>query len=170
MPLPRRPRLGVAALLLAGACACAAPAPVAEPPPALPAIEVPRDAGGADPCTLLTAREVGAAGLRDGPGAADPHEAGCRWTAPGATLTVEVWSGSGGLATLAADSGPATARVRLGGYPALETFTGRGAFCQYDVAVAGDQVLTFALEAAGSDACVLLQRIVPAVLERLPPL
>lgn len=85
-------------------------------------------------------------------------------------LTLTLYTGGGGLATLAQNSQPTTARVRLAGYPALETFTERGEFCQYDVAVAADQVVMVSLEDVAPDSCTALQSVVPAVLSNLPPL
>ena len=62
-----------------------------------------------------------------------------------------------------------TRRVRVAGYPALETFTGRGEFCQYDVGVSDGQVVMASLEAPAPDSCVTLQRVVPLVAANLPP-
>jgi hypothetical protein len=85
-------------------------------------------------------------------------------------LDITVATGGGGLAVLAERSEPTTARVRLAGYPALETFTPGGAFCQYDVAVADEQVVMAALEGGTPDSCTALQGLVPEVLADLPRL
>ena len=71
---------------------------------------------------------------------------------------------------LAANSEPTTARVRLAGYPALETFTGAGEFCQYDVGVAADQVVMASLQGGTPDSCTALQTVLPAMLATLPAL
>ncbi|MGH3568015.1 MAG: hypothetical protein ACRDRH_18685 [Pseudonocardia sp.] len=95
----------------------------------------------------------------------------CTWgigRAP--TLTLTLYTNGGGLATLAQNSQPTTTRVRLVGYPTLETFTERGEFCQYDVGVAADQAVMMSLVDTAPDSCTALQAVVPAVLSNLPPL
>ena len=122
--------LGISVLLIG----CGRPAP---PTPAVPAIGAARDASRADPCALLSTTQLAAHGL-DGTGTPTAAEEGphCRWRGTAGELDVTLYTGGGGLSTLAANSEPTTTRVRLAGYPALETFTGRGEFCQYDVGVA----------------------------------
>lgn len=135
-------------------------------------MENPRDASGADPCSLLAAGQLGEFGL-SGPAIATtvPEGPRCTWGSGRApTVTLTLYTGGGGLATLAQNSQPTTTRVRLAGYPALETFTERGEFCQYDVAVAADQAVMVSLEGAAPDSCTALQAVVPAVLSNLPPL
>jgi hypothetical protein len=164
--------VAVAALLLAaGAAGCgreqAAPAPV-------PPVGNARDARAADPCALPTAAQLAALGVT-APGAAVAAAEGrrCEWRAvPDSRpdLQITLFVGDGGLATLAANSEPTTARVRLAGYPALETFTGAGEFCQYDVGVAADQVLMASLEGGTPDSCTALQAVLPGVVENLPAL
>ncbi len=164
--------VGVAALLLtAGATGCgrepAAPAPA-------PPVGNARDARATDPCALPTAAQLAALGITV-PGAAATAAEGrrCEWRAvpeSGPGLQITLFVGDGGLATLAANSEPTTARVRLAGYPALETFTGAGEFCQYDVGVATDQVVMAALEGGTPDSCTALQAVLPGVVENLPAL
>jgi uncharacterized protein DUF3558 len=139
-----------------------------EPPP-LPPIADARDVRGANPCALLTPDQLAPAGL-GGPGTATTAEEGprCRWQGPAGELDVTIYTGGDGLATLAANSEPTTTRVRLAGYPALETFTGRGEFCQYDVGVAEHQVLSAALDAAAPGSCDRLQEVVPELVAHLP--
>ena len=160
-------RTAVTALLLPAVLVGCGTAPQEIPP--VPAVGDARDVEGTDPCALLTANQLTAAGLG---GIAAPSTAPegphCRWSSGGGDLDVTFYAGGEGLATLAANSEPTTARVRLGGYPALETFTGAGEFCQYDVGVSDRQVVMAALDAPSPDACVVLQRLVPQLLGSLP--
>jgi Protein of unknown function (DUF3558) len=145
---------------------CGRPAPQ---PPAVPSIGDARDARGADPCALLSAAQLAAHGL-DGTGTPAAAEEGphCRWRGTAGALDVTLYTGGGGLSTLAANSEPTTTRVRLAGYPALETFTGLGEFCQYDVGVADRQVVSAALDAPAPGSCDVLQHVVPELLGNLP--
>jgi hypothetical protein len=155
--------LGLSALLIS----CGSPAPAAS---VVPPIGDARDAGGADPCALLSSAQRGALGLPGaGTATAGPEGPHCRWRGSAGDLDVSLYTGGGGLATLAANSEPTTTRVRLAGYPALETFTGRGEFCQYDVGVAERQVVSAALDAPAPGSCDVLQRVVPELLGNLPP-
>ena len=135
----------------------------------MPAITDARDASGADPCRLLTAEQLAVAGL-GGAGAVVPADEGprCRWSSTRGDLDVTLYTGGGGLATLAENSEPTTTRVRLAGYPALETFTGQGEFCQYDIGVSERQVVSASLDAPAPDACAVLQQVLPDVLDDLP--
>jgi hypothetical protein len=143
-------------------------------PRTVPPIGNARDARSADLCALPTGGQLATLGIRT-PGAATTAAEGrrCEWrTTPetGPELGITVFVGSGGLATLAANSEPTTSRVRLAGYPALETFTGTGEFCQYDVAVAPDQVLMASLVGGSPDSCTALQAVLPDVVRNLPAL
>ena len=166
-----RGRLGhsaVSLLMLSavlGACAGVRP----EVPP-VPPIGDARDARGVDPCALLTAEQLTTAGL-GGVGAPTVAAEGprCSWHSDGGDLEVTIWTDGGGLATLAANSEPTTTRVRLAGYPALETFTGQGEFCQYDVGIAESQVVMAALDAPAPDSCAVLQAVLPHLIGELPP-
>lgn len=154
----------VCAIVLTGGCASSAD----EPP--VPTISGSKDARGHDPCMLLTAEQAGGFGLA-GPGQASRAQEGprCAWRGPGgATLTLTLYTDGGGLGTLAANSEPTTTRVRIAGYPALETFTGHGEFCQYDVGVAANQVVTAAAQAMAPDSCTALQAQLPTILGNLP--
>lgn len=138
--------------------------------PELPAIDEPREIRAVDPCSLMDARALGDSRL-SGPGFAGtgPEGPRCEWAGePGRRLAVTLFAGEGGLATLADNSAPTTTRVRLDGYPALETFTGAGEFCQYDVGIAPDQVVLIALDGGVPDSCTELQEIAPGLLDRLP--
>ncbi|MHA6785485.1 DUF3558 family protein [Pseudonocardia saturnea] len=138
--------------------------------PEVPDIENPREARAADPCALMDAGALAAAGL-SGPGTPVAAAEGprCEWRgASPRMLAITLFTGAGGLATLAENSAPTTTRVRLAGYPALETFTGEGEFCQYDVGTAQDQVVLVALDGGVPDSCTELQELVPDILGRLP--
>jgi hypothetical protein len=167
MPRARSAAAGVAAFLLAAACG-RAPVPAPVPP-----IENARDARAADPCALLSGAQLAALGIT-GPGAATEAAEGrrCAWASPdhGPDLGITLFVDGGGLATLAANSEPTTSRVRLAGYPALETFTDGGEFCQYDVGVAADQVVMASLERGTPDSCTALQGVLPGVVAGLPAL
>lgn len=149
-----------------------------QPVPPVPGIADARDARAADPCALLTADQLAQLGFGGGavPEAAEEGPR-CGWQGEGGSLTVTLYTSGDGLATLAENSEPTTTRVRVAGYPALETFTGRGEFCQYDVGVSERQVVIAALDAvpgaaaptAAQDSCAVLQSVVPAVVENLPP-
>jgi hypothetical protein len=171
----RRVRLvvvGAAAVLLTGVaagCGRDAAAPALVPP-----IGHARDARAADPCALPTGTQLAALGITV-PGAAGAAAEGrrCAWrtgSESGPELQITLFVDGGGLATLAANSEPTTSRVRLAGYPALETFTGTGEFCQYDVGIATDQVVMASLQGGTPDSCTALQAVLPAVVEGLPGL
>ncbi len=136
----------------------------------LPAIDEPREARAADPCALMDAGALDVARLA-GPGTASttPEGPRCEWLGESRRrLAVTLFTGAGGLATLADNSAATTTRVRLDSYPALETFTGEGEFCQYDVGIAPDQVVLVALDGGLPDSCTELQELVPDILDRLP--
>jgi len=161
-------RTAVLVLLLSAVVSgCSGGEPVLPP---VPTITDARDAAGTDPCALVTPRQLADAGLGGGPGAAVPAEEGprCRWRGGAGSLDLTLYTDGGGLGTIAENSEPTTTRVRLDGYPALETFTGRGEFCQYDVGVSPTQVVMAALEAPAPDSCEVLQRLLPGVLDNLP--
>lgn len=166
--MTRWSRLGVALLVpavLIGGCGGGS----RELPPH-PDIEDARDARGADPCRLLAPDQLTGLGLRPAGTAGRATEGPrCEWGGgSGVSLAVSLYTDDGGLAKLAENSEPTTTRVRVAGYPALETFTGAGEFCQYDVGVADDQVVMAALNAPASDACTSLQALLPTVVRNLP--
>ncbi|MBW0116701.1 DUF3558 family protein [Pseudonocardia abyssalis] len=151
--------------------ACSAPSTT----PGVPPVENPRDVRGLDACAVPDGAALAAAGVGGtGTAGVGPEGPRCEWRGPaGQLLTVTVFTGDGGLATLASNSEPTTTRVRLAGYPALETFTGSGEFCQYDIGVAADQVLLVsldggALDGGAPDSCTALQSLLPPVLAALP--
>jgi hypothetical protein len=158
----------IALLLTATLSGCAAAPETSAASPRI-MIENGRDARGADPCRLLTDAQL--TGLRlSGPGRAGPAVEGprCEWQGGGTVLGLTLHTGGGGIVALARNSEPATRRVRVAGYPALETFTGRGEFCQYDVGIADAQVLMLAMEGPAPDSCSTLQAVVGMVIPNLP--
>lgn len=157
---------GTVAVGLALLASCSVPSTT----PEVPAVEDARDVRGLDACAVPGDVALAAAGV-DGAGTAGtgPDGPRCEWRGPaGQVLAVTVFTGDGGLATLAANSQSTTTRVRVAGYPALETFTGSGEFCQYDVGVAADQALLVALDGGVPDSCTALQSLLPPVLAALP--
>ena len=170
-----RPGSLLAPALLAGgllfATACGGGADGAPPVPPVPPIDAVKDLRGADPCALLSAEKLAQLGLATW-GHRSRVEEGprCQWRgAEAASLTVTLYADGGGLAALARNSEPTTARVRIEGYPALETFTGQGEFCQYDVGVAPNQVVMASMQNGMPDSCTALQSALPAILASLPP-
>ena len=101
---------------------------------------------------MLTDAQLGEFGLADpGVGSAAAEGPRCEWRgASGTVLGLTLYTNGGGIGMLAQNSEPSTRRVRVAGYPALETFTGRGEFCQYDVGVSDRQVVMASLEAPSS--------------------
>lgn len=155
------------AMVLAAGCATAAPPPPAE---GVPPVHDARDARSADPCALPTGAQLAALGI-SGAGAPVPAPEGprCEWRGR-PDLGITLYTDGGGIETLARNSEPTTSRVRLAGYPALETFTGVGEFCQYDVGVSATQVLSASLEGGSPDSCTALQSVLPGVVANLPAL
>ncbi len=150
-----------APLVLLAACS-AAPAV-----PAVPPVADVREVRGVDPCTLAGPEALAEAGVAPpGVPTAGPDGAGCTWRGVGARLSITPFPGE--LGALARGSDATTTRVRLAGRPALETFTGAGEFCQYDVAVADDQSLLLALDGGRPDSCTALQALAPGLLDTLP--
>lgn len=162
------PALLAGGLLLTTGCGGAADG--TPPVPPVPAIDDVKNARGQNPCELLSAEQLAQLRLQ-APGQGSRVEEGprCQWRGAGpALLTVTLYTHGGGLATLARNSEPTTARVRIEDYPALETFTGQGEFCQYDVGVAPDQVVMASMANGVPDSCTALQSALPAILANLP--
>jgi Protein of unknown function (DUF3558) len=160
----------------AAGCAKAAPSPVSptarveQSASDAPAVRDARDARSADPCTLPTGAQLTALGVTGaGTHVTAPEGPRCEWHGR-PELGITLYTNGGGIATLARNSEPTTSRVRLAGYPALETFTGTGEFCQYDVGVAANQVLSASLDGGHPDSCTALQTVLPAVVANLPAL
>lgn len=168
----RRGRCGLAVAMTVAAIVTAGCATAAPPPPAevVPPVGDARDARSADPCALPTGAQLAALGIAGtGAPAAAPEGPRCEWHGR-PDLGITLYTGGGGIETLARNSEPTTSRVRLAGYPALETFTGVGEFCQYDVGVSATQVLSASLEGGSPDSCTALQSVLPGVVANLPAL
>jgi Protein of unknown function (DUF3558) len=160
----------LAAAVLSVGCARAAPPPAAQPADGVPAVRAARDARSADPCALPTAAQLTALGITGaGTPVTAPEGPRCEWHGR-PELGITLYTDGGGIATLARNSDPTTSRVRLAGYPALETFTGTGEFCQYDVGVAATQVVSASLDGGTPDSCTALQAVLPGVVANLPAL
>jgi len=155
----------VGTLLVTAGCAGEAPPPT----PTVPPVESPKGLVGIDPCALLDDTARTDLGLDSGVPGTDELGANCKWTgvhAESAQLTA--FTSGKGLQELAEDRDSTTSRVRLLGYPALETFTARGEFCRYDVGVAADQAIVATMRAGEPDSCTALQELLTVVITQLP--
>lgn len=154
-----------AALLVVAGCAAQEPPP--DPP--VPSVESPKGLVGIDPCALIDDTARSSLGFDTGVPGQDEFGANCRWTGTGAeSAQLTAFTSGDGLAELAEDRDSTTSRVRLLGYPALETFTARGEFCRYDVGVAQDQAIVATMRAGEPDSCTALQELLTVVITRLP--
>lgn len=137
--------------------------------PPVPAIDNPKDLRDAKVCRLLTPKQRGRFGLTSGEPGRNDLGRQCAWRGPGSVeVALTLFTDGGGLGALAGDT-PGAARVRLEGYPALETFTEQGVYCRYDVGLAKDQALVAAMTGGEPDSCTALQSILTAVIDNLPP-
>jgi hypothetical protein len=155
---------GAAVLLAAGCGTDGTPAPTPVPP-----VETPRGLVGLDPCALLDEAALGTLRFEAGVPGQDEFGANCSWRGQhAATAQLTAFTSGKGLADLTKERDSTTSRVRLLGYPALETFTARGEFCRYDVGVAQDQAIVATMRAGEPDSCTALQDLLTVVIERLP--
>ncbi len=155
----------VATLLVTAGCATEEPPPA----PTVPPVESPKGLVGIDPCALLDDTARTDLGFDSGVPGTDELGANCQWTgvhAESAQLTA--FTSGEGLQELAENRDSTTSRVRLLGYPALETFTARGEFCRYDVGVAADQAIVATMRSGQPDSCTALQELLTVVIMRLP--
>jgi hypothetical protein len=137
--------------------------------PAVPAVESPKGLVGIDPCALLDAAALDTLDLDAGTPGQDELGANCRWTGADSRFAqLTAFTSGAGLDDLTKDRDSTTSRVRLLGYPALETFTARGEFCRYDVGVARDQAIVATMNDGEPDSCTALQELLTVVIERLP--
>lgn len=138
-------------------------------PPRVPPIESPKGLVGLDPCTLVDGAERADLGLGPGVPGTDELGANCKWSgeSPRSVQLTSYTSGDG-LTDLTKKVDPAASRVRLSGYPALETFTTGGAFCRYDIGVAKEQAIVATMDGGEPDSCTALQKLLTAVLSQLP--
>lgn len=137
--------------------------------PSVPPISNAKDATYLEPCSMLTPAHRQKLSL--GPGTPGRTDLGtqCVWRTGELTLALTLYVGDGGLAALAATSEPAAQRVRIQGYPALETFTRGGAYCRYDVGVSERQVVVATMEGGEPSSCAALQEVLSYALNLLPP-
>lgn len=149
-------------------CGAAEPEAADRTIPPLPRIDSPKDASGSDPCSLLSNSELARLGLTAGSPWQGTFGPGCDWRGDGSLAVTIMISTDAGLGVVAQDSDPAAARVRISGYPALETFTRQGVYCRYDLGNAPDQVLIATMTGGSPDSCSALQTILIDVLRDLP--
>ncbi|MGH3762194.1 DUF3558 family protein [Actinophytocola sp.] len=138
-------------------------------PPRVPSIESPKGLVGLDPCTLVDGEARATLGLGPGEPGTDELGANCRWNGR-SPLTVRLtsYTSGDGLTDLTKEVAPEASRVRLRGYPALETFTTGGEFCRYDVGVAQEQAIVATMDGGKPDSCTALQKLLTGVLSQLP--
>jgi hypothetical protein len=139
------------------------------PEPTVPTVESPKGLVGLDPCALLDDPERAGLGLDPGKPGQDELGANCAWTGKNAaTAQLTSFTSGKGLSDLTEGRDSTTSRVRLLGYPALETFTARGEFCRYDVGVAQDQAIVATMHDGEPDSCTALQELLTVVISGLP--
>ncbi|HEY7593044.1 MAG TPA: DUF3558 family protein [Actinophytocola sp.] len=149
--------------LLAG---CSSDEPEA---PKVPPIESPKGLVGLDPCTLVDGSARSTLGLGPGVPGTDELGANCRWSGQSPrTVQLTSYTSGDGLSDLTKKVDPAASRVRLSGYPALETFTTGGRFCRYDIGVAEREAIVATMDGGEPDSCTALQELLSAVLSRRP--
>jgi hypothetical protein len=146
------------------ACSSEEPAP-----PKVPPIESPKGLVGLDPCALVDGTAQSSLGLGVGVPGTDELGANCKWSGRSPkTVQLTSYTSGSGLSDLTKKSNPDASRVRLEGYPALETFTTGGQFCRYDVGVAEEQAIVATMDGGKPDSCTALQRLLTTVLSHLP--
>lgn len=160
-------RLLVTAATVLVVAGCGADDPPPDPP--VPSVESPKGLVGIDPCALLDEASLDALGLLAGKPGQDELGANCSWTGQNsASAQLTAFTSGKGLSDLTKGRDSTTSRVRLLGYPALETFTARGEFCRYDVGVAQDQAIVATMRDGEPDSCTALQELLTVVITQLP--
>jgi Protein of unknown function (DUF3558) len=160
-------RLLVTAVTVFVAAGCGAEEPSPQPP--VPAVETPKGLVGVDPCELLDTAARTTLGLEAGVPGQDELGANCSWESQStASAQLTAFTSGKGLSDLTKDRDSTTSRVRLLGYPALETFTAKGKFCRYDVGVAATQAIVATMHDGEPDSCTALQKLLTVVIQRLP--
>lgn len=160
-------RLLVAGVTVLAAAGCGADE--APPEPSVPAVESPKGLVGIDPCALLDDTARTTLGLEAGVPGQDELGANCSWDGENsASAQITAFTSGDGLSDLTKGRDSTTSRVRLLGYPALETFTARGEFCRYDVGVAQTQAIVATMADGEPDSCTALQELLTVVIEQLP--
>lgn len=173
LAFPLRRTLGAgAACALAGLLATGCTTSRSSNPPvptAVPSIQQPKALPVTRPCSVLTQRQLKKLDLPSG-GRERSSSNGpeCEWvTRRGHWLTVTMFA-DGGLLPLLHRSGPSTTRVRIGGYPALETFTNRGAYCRYEVGYASGRAFIVAMRGGRPNSCTALHPAMTDILGNAP--
>jgi hypothetical protein len=160
-------RLLVAAVVVLVAAGCGADEP--PPTPSVPPVESPKGLVGIDPCALLDDTERTTLGFETGVPGQDELGANCSWDGESsASAQLTAFTSGKGLSDLTKGRDSTTSRVRLLGYPALETFTAHGEFCRYDVGVAKTQAIVATMHDGEPDSCTALQKLLTVVIKRLP--
>lgn len=160
-------RLLAAAVTVLVAAGCSTETP--SPTPPVPPVESPKGLVGIDPCALLDDAALTTLGFGTGVPGQDELGANCSWAGHhAATAQVTAFTSGEGLSDLTKERDSTTSRVRVLGYPALETFTARGEFCRYDVGVASDQAIVATMREGEPDSCTALQELLSVVISRLP--
>ncbi|HEX6352197.1 DUF3558 family protein [Actinophytocola sp.] len=160
-------RLLVIAAALLAAAGCGADEP--PPAPTVPPVESPKGLVGIDPCVLLDEAALTTFGLDAGVPGQDELGANCRWTGTNSQeAQLTAFTSGDGLSDLAKGRDSTSSRVRVLGYPALETFTARGEFCRYDVGVAQNQAIVATMRAGVPDSCTALLELLTVAIKRLP--
>lgn len=163
----RYPKALVVGCALATLTACSGEQPKQDALPAVPEISNTLNVRATPPCQLLSEAQLGKLGFAEGTPGRTELGAQCVWHTERATLALTRYVGGGGLAALAADSDPAASRVRIEGYPALETFTEGGDYCRYDVGVAERQALVATMKGGQPSSCAALQQVLSYALANL---
>jgi hypothetical protein len=162
-------RLLPAAVAIAGVTLLAGCSSDEPQPPRVPPIESPKGLVGLDPCALVDGTARASLGLGKGVPGTDELGANCKWSGKSPrTVQLTSYTSGDGLSDLTEKVDPAASRVRLSGYPALETFTTGGEFCRYDIGVAQEQAIVATMDGGEPDSCTALQKLLNAVLSRLP--
>lgn len=161
-------RLLVVAAGLLAVAGCGSGEPPAQTPP-VPVVESPKGLVGIDPCALLDAAALSSLGLDAGVPGQDELGANCSWSGQNSgSAQVTAFTSGKGLSDLTKNRDSTTSRVRLLGYPALETFTAKGEFCRYDVGVAQTQAIVATMHDGKPDSCSALQDLLTVVIKKLP--
>jgi hypothetical protein len=161
---------GLVALMAAGCSAGGHPELTATAmPTAVPSITQPKSLPATRPCSALTGHQLAALAL-PAPGQSRKSSSGpeCEWVNTREHwLTLTMFTG-GSLLTLLQRSDPTTTRVRVEGYPALETFTGKGSYCRYAVGYRQGKAFVVAMQGGRPDSCTMLHAAIADILRNAP--
>lgn len=161
---------GLVALFAAGCAAGGQPAPTAAAiPTAVPSITQPKSVPATRPCSALTPRQLTALKLpASGQSRQSTSGPECEWlNSREHWLTLTMYTG-GSLLTLLHHASPTTTRVRIEGYPALETFTDKGSYCMYAVGYRQGKAFEVAMQGGTPDSCTALHTAIADILADAP--